>query len=147
MNQKITFLNKYMTNKNQTRKIRIRISKLNKNILKPIIGKSYVAGWNPEIFGDDSVEYNFKLPLGAIRRLICSYYENIYSVIQGWVDFKLSGSYEIRIKAYAYNMLDYLAEQLNKNRLNGQKIINEVYNQSFKEKFEQLDNKKKINKK
>jgi hypothetical protein len=107
--------------------------------LEPLAGKKFVIGYDDEIHGEDSVEYNFKLPVGAIKRLIRSYYEEIYSICSMWIQCGQTGSYEIRMEPYCNRMISEIVKQLNKHGFNGQKIVDEVFNRSFKEDFDKLE--------
>ena len=124
------------------RKIRIVSTKKNK-FLEPMGAGNIVIGYNEEIHYEDSIIFSYKLPLGAIKRLIRSYFEDIESVDEEWVYFAQTGSWENRIKPYCYRMIDSLSKQLDKNGFNGKKIIDDVFDQYFKDKYEKMKRFKK----
>ena len=108
-------------------------------LLEPIATRVGAIGYNKEIHEDDSVEFSYKLPLGAIKRLLESYFQEIYSIDAEWVYYKTTGSTEIRIKPYCYSMIGEIGSQLDKHGLKGKKIVDEVFNWRFKKDYEELD--------
>src|SRR3990167_9820281 len=120
-----------MTNKPKRRKFRVISTKRNKG-LEPLPTGVGIIGYNEEIHDEDSVEFTYKLPLGAIKRLIKSYYEDIQSIDSASVYMATSGSSEIRMHPYCYRMIADLRKQLDKHSLNGEKIGDEVFDQYFK---------------
>lgn len=118
-------------------KLRVIPTKRNK-LLEPILGDRSVIGYNEEIHQDDSIELNYKLPLGAIKRLIKSYYSEIRSIDEQSVYLAITGSTEIRLHPYCYRMLANIQQQLDKHGCKGKKIIDEVFNQYFKDDYEKL---------
>ena len=116
---------------------RIIPTKRNK-ALEPRFIRGGVLGYDPEIHDEDSVEFTYKLPLGAIKRLIKSYYEDIQSIDSASVYMATSGSSEIRMHPYCYRMIADLRKQLDKHGLNGKKICDEVFDQYFKADYENM---------
>ena len=104
----------------------------------PVMGGHLIMGYSEEIHGDDSTEFTYKLPLGAIKRLIKSYYENLRSICEASTYLGQSGSSEIRLEPYCRRMISDIVGQLNKNGLNGEKIEEEVFDQYFKANDEKL---------
>ena len=96
-------------------------------------------GYDDEIHYEDSFEFTYKLPLGAIKRLIKSYFKDIDLVISDWVYYRQTGSWGIRIEPYCNRMISNLIKQLDKHGLNGKKIINEVFNRYFKVDYEKMN--------
>jgi len=117
---------------------KIHVMEINKNVPAPIITNGIMIGWNKEIFGEDSVEYNFKLPLGAIRRLIHSYFRDIYECRYGWIFLQTVGSSDMRRDIYAWRMLDHIEKELINNNLPGEEIIDDIFSRYFKKDFEML---------
>lgn len=97
-----------------------------------------IIGHNSEIHEEDSIEFIYKLPLGAIKRLIRSYYEVLLSIWQSSVYMGQSGSWEIRMEPYCNRMIGDIIEQLNKHGLDGKKINDEVFNRYFKADLEKM---------
>ena len=108
-------------------------------LLEPILTGAGVIGYNKEIHDEDSVVFSYKLPLGAIKRLIRSYYKDINDIDAFWVYYRSTGSDEIRKQPYCYRMIGELQKQLDKHGLKGRTIIDEVFNKYFKEDYERLE--------
>lgn len=104
----------------------------------PVMRGHLIMGYNDEIHGDDSVEFTYKLPLGAIKRLIRSYYQALLSIWQSSVYAGQSGSTEIRMEPYCNRMIGNIIEQLNKHGLDGKKIDIEVFDHYFKADIEKM---------
>ncbi len=107
------------------------------------VGNRFVMGHNEEIHQDDSIEFKYKLPLGAIKRLIKSYYSDIRGIDEQWVYLATTGSTEIRLQPYCSRMLANIKEQLDKHGHKGKKIIDEVFDQYFKDDYEKMKRYKK----
>lgn len=116
----------------------IRSTKRNKG-LEPIIGKHLTVGYDPEIHGEESLEFSYKLPLGAIKRLAQSYFQEIEDIDAESAYFNQSGSAGLRMYSYANQMLKDLEKQLNKHQLPGKKILDEVFNTYFKNNYEKMN--------
>lgn len=97
-----------------------------------------IVGYVPEIHNEDAQEFTFKLPIGAIKRLIKSYYEDIKEVDEEGVYLHQSGSMGLRLRPYCYRMIDEVSKQLNKHGLEGKKIVDEVFDMYFKEDYEKM---------
>lgn len=107
--------------------------------LEPILLKNgVVIGFDPEIHDEDAIEFTYKLPLGAIKRLIKSYMQDIKSIDEEWTYTQDTGSYEIRMSPYCNKMLFAIEKQLNKLGLKGKNIIDEVFNQYFKADYKKM---------
>lgn len=122
----------------KNRKIIVTKTKRNKG-LEPKPTAVGILGHYPEIHEEDAIEFTYKLPLGAIKRLIRSYYETIKSIDSSGVYAGTSGSYEIRMWPYCYRVLGDIVQQLNKHGLDGKKIDEEVFNFYFKESYEKIE--------
>ena len=83
-------------------------------------------------------EFVFKLPLRIIRKLIVSYWENIKECDEESVYFHQSGGYSLWACIHGNLALNTLKGELNRNCLNGQKIINEEFNRNFKKDYEDM---------
>lgn len=127
------------TNKHKTMK-KIKVVKTDRNEgLEPMpLGNIGVAGYVPEIHSEDALEFTYKLPLGAIKRLIKSYFEEIQDVDEESVYLHQSGSYGLRMWPYCYKMIDEICKQLNGHGLGGKKIIDEVFDTYFKKDYEKM---------
>ena len=120
------------------RKIRVVSTKRNKYLEPMAVGDRFVIGYDEEIHYEDSIEFFYKLPLGAIKRLIRSYYEYIQMYDEENVYFATLSSSGMRGRPYCYRMINDLIKQLNKHGLNGEKIDDEVFARYFKEDYEKL---------
>ncbi len=136
-----------MTNNDKKEKIRVsstkrryRVRSTDKNKgLEPIIaGKRFIIGYDSEIHGEDSYEFTYMLPVGAIKRLIKSYFEEMESVDQESAYLNQSGSHGLRMYSYADRMLGDLRKQLDKHLLPGEKIIDEVFDAYFKKSYDKM---------
>lgn len=87
---------------------------------------------------EDDLEFTYKFPLGAIKRLIRSYYEDIQIFDEELVYLSTSSSSGLRGETYCYRMLNDIRKQLNKHGLNGKKIIDEVFDQYFKADYKKM---------
>lgn len=113
-------------------------TKRNKGLEPMPLGDIGVVGYDPEIHGEDALEFTYKLPIGAIKRLIRSYFEEMKSIDAGGVYYGMSGSYEIRMYPYCNRMLYEIKTQLDKNGIEGRKVIDEVFDDYFKEDYEKM---------
>ena len=104
----------------------------------PVMGGHLIMGYNEEIHGDDSIEFTYKLPLGAIKRLIKTYYENLRSIFEESTYMGQTGSSEIRMEPYCNRMIGEIIEQLDKHGLDGKKIDDEVFDRYFKADYEKM---------
>lgn len=127
-----------MIKKIKGRKLRIVRTKRNIGLEPRQAGARMIIGYDPEIHDDDSVEFTYRLPLGAIKRLIQSYYEDIETYEAEWVYYAQSSSSGIRVVPYCYRMLDDIRKQLDKHELNGEIIVDEVFELGFKAKSEEM---------
>ena len=107
--------------------------------LEPKRTGNYVMGYITEIHEDDALELTYKLPLGAIKRLIQSYFEEIEAIDQAWVYLGNSGSWEIRMEPYCYRMLGSIEKELNNHTLDGKKIINDIFIKFFKKSYDEME--------
>ncbi len=105
----------------------------------PNEGETYLFPWPEEFEGANREEYNFILPLGAVKRLIRSYWKEIYLVIESQVQTQGTLSSDNALKIESYRMLVILMDQLAQQGLDGKCINEEVYNTYFKERFEELE--------
>ncbi len=118
--------------------LRFKPTKRNKG-LEPVYLENFGAiGYDQEIHGDDSLEFNYLLPIGAIKRLIKSYFEDMESIDQSSTYGGMTGSYEIRMRPYCNQMLNEIEKQLNTHRVNGRKIIDEVFEAYFKKSYDEM---------
>lgn len=124
--------------KKQNKNPKVISTKRNKGI-EPISANRFIIGYNEEIHSDDSIEFSYKLPLGAIKRLIKSYHEDLLSIYQDSTYLGQSGSWEIRMLPYCHAMLSNIEKQLNECGLNGNEICKEVFDKYFKAHKEQMD--------
>lgn len=124
--------------KMKTKHYRLRFTKKNKG-LEPIVGKQFIIGYDREIHGEDSVELTYTLPLGAIKRLIQSYFEEMEMVDRESVYLNQSGSHGLRMYSYASRMLKDLEKQMKKHGLPGKRIIKEVFNVYFKKEYDKMN--------
>lgn len=122
-----------------TKQLKFVSTKRNKGLEPMPIGNFGIVGYNPEIHGEDALEFTYKLPIGAIKRLIKSYFEEIKSIDEGGVYMGMSGSYEIRMHPYCNRMLSEIETQLDRNGIIGKKIIDEVFDQYFKKEYEKME--------
>ncbi len=106
--------------------------------LEPMGGSRFIIGYNSEIHSDDALEFSYKLPLGAIKRLIESYYKDIQLIDSSGVYCGNSGSWEIRMHPYCYRMIANLRKQLYSHGFNGEEIDDEVFDQYFKADYEKM---------
>jgi hypothetical protein len=113
-------------------------TKRNKN-LEPLFTGIGVIGYDREIHDEDSLEFKYRLPLGAIKRLIISYYEDIKMFDEEWVYLATSSSSGLRITPYCYRMLGDIEKQLDKRGFNGKEIIREVFDRYFKKDYEKMN--------
>ncbi len=132
-----------MTKKVKGKKIRIFRTKRNKGLEPMLLGTKGIIGYNPEIHDEDSVEFTYKLPLGAIKRLIISYFKDIQMYDEEWIYCSQSSSSMIRGFPYCNRMLGEIHRQLDKHSLNGKKIIDEVFDEYFKSDYEKMKRFKK----
>src|SRR3990167_11353643 len=119
-----------MTNKPKRRKFRVISTKRNKG-LEPLPTGIGIIGYNKEIHIEDSLEFTYKLPLGAIKRLIRSYYKDIQMYDEENVYLATSSSSGDRGRPYCYRMLSDIRKQLDKHGLIGKKIDDEVFELYF----------------
>lgn len=122
-------------------------TKRNKNLEPVSLRAGVIIGYNKEIHEEDYVEFSYKLPLGAIKRLIKSYYEDILSIDQEFIYTGQTGSWEIRMKPYCNRMIGVILKQLDKHNLNGKKIVDEVFDQYFKSEYGKMESYRKSQKK
>ncbi len=108
-------------------------------LLEPVLTGAGVIGYNKEIHEDDSIVFSYKLPLGAIKRLIKSYYKDINDIDAFWVYYGSTGSDEIRVKPYCYRMIGEIQSQLVKHGLKGKEIVDEIFDAYFKKDYEKLE--------
>ncbi len=124
------------------------VSTKRNNNLEPISLRAGITlGYNKEIHEDDSIEFSYRLPLGAIKRLIKSYYEDILYIHQEFSYTGQTGSWEIRMKPYCNRMIVVIQKQLDKHNLNGKKIVDEVFDQYFKSEYGKMESYRKSQKK
>src|SRR5260221_13361126 len=95
--------------------------------LEPMQLGNFIAGFDSEIHEEDVIEHTYKLPLGAVKRLIRSYYDDIESIDSEGVYLCSSGSWGLRMWPYCHKMLNNIIEQLNKHGLKGKEIFDEVF--------------------
>ncbi|OGG13506.1 hypothetical protein A2773_03315 [Candidatus Gottesmanbacteria bacterium RIFCSPHIGHO2_01_FULL_39_10] len=126
-----------MTNKPKRRKFRVISTKRNKG-LEPLPTGVGIIGYNEEIHDEDSLEFTYKLPLGAIKRLITSYYDDIRSYDEENIYLATSSSSGLRGEPYCYRMLSDIGNQLDKHGLNGKKIDDEIFDNGFKAGYEKM---------
>lgn len=107
--------------------------------LEPIFINNLAIGYEPEVHGIDALEASYSLPLGAIKRLISSYYDEIKECNEENVYLGTSSSMGSRKRAYCSRMIADIRKQLDKHGLNGKKVDDEVFNQSFKKDFEEME--------
>src|SRR3989344_3251179 len=108
--------------------------------LEPLrVGTRGPIGYNKEIHEDDAIEFTYKLPLGATKRLIKSYYEDIQRIDSDYIYYASTGSYEIRMRPYYYRMIFDLRKQLDKHGLNWKKIDGEVFDRYFKKDYQEME--------
>lgn len=119
---------------------RYKVVKTKRNkFLEPMFaGKKLIIGYNKEIHEDDAIEFSYKLPLGAMKRLIESYYKDIQMYDEENVYLATSSSSGLRGKPYCYRMLGSVRKQLDKHGLNGKKIDDEVFDNQFKDAYEKM---------
>jgi len=108
--------------------------------LEPLLaaGGRLIVGYDTEIHEEDSIIFSYRLPLGAIKRLIKSYYEDLQSICQSATYMGQSGSWEIRMEPYCNRMIWEIIDQLNKHGLDGKKIDGEVFDRYFKDDYEKM---------
>ena len=116
---------------------RIRSTEKNKD-LDPMIAGGLIFGYDPEIHGEDSYEFTYNLPLGAIKRLIKSYFEDMEIFDQEAVYLSQSGSHGLRMYSYASRMLEDLEKQLINHKLHGKKIVDDVFDMYFKKSYDKM---------
>lgn len=104
----------------------------------PVMGGNLIMGHNEEIHEEDSIIFSYEMPLGAIKRLIKSYYETLQSICGSATYTGQSGSWEIRMEPYCNRMIWEIIEQLNKHGLDGKKVDDEVFNRYFKDDYEKM---------
>lgn len=121
-------------NNNQFRLVK---TKRNKG-LEPLPTGVGIIGYNEEIHIEDSQEFTYKLPLGAIKRLIKSYYEDIQMYDEENVYLATCSSTGDRARPYCYRMLNEIKKQLNDHGFNGKEIDDQVFNRYFKEDYEKM---------
>ena len=94
----------------------------------------------------DETYYNFKLPLSAIKRLIRSYFDDIYNLEETWSEpwTGVSG-WEERLHSHCYIMLNHIEECLTENGINGEGLIRHIYNEEYLEKFKEIEEYRKRN--
>jgi len=120
-------------------KIIVTNTKRNEGMAPMSLGNKFIVGYDAEIHEDDAKEFSYKLPLGAIKRLIKSYYDDIRSIDESGVYQSQSGSYEIRMWPYCYRMLEHIRKQVDKHGLEGKKIEDAVFNQYFKKDYDKME--------
>ena len=120
------------------KKFRIIPTKRNRGLEPMPLGTRGIVGYDSEIHDDDSVEFTYRLPLGAIKRLIRSYYKDIQMYDEENVYLATSSSSGLRGRSYCYRMLGDISRQLDKNGLNGKKIVDEVFDNNFKADYEKM---------
>lgn len=111
--------------------------------LRPIRGEGHVIGYVEEIHKDGAIKVTITLPLGAIKRLISSYYETLEAIAQMSVYYGQTGSWEIRQKPYCDLMLDELICILNLHGQDGVTICQEIWDAKFKKKYDEMEVYKK----
>ena len=121
------------------KKFRIIPTKRNRGLEPMPLGTRGIVGYDSEIHDDDSVEFTYRLPLGAIKRLIESYYKNIQMYDEENVYLATNSSSGDRGRPYCYRMISDINEQLDKYGLNGKKIVDEVFEQYFKAGYEKMN--------
>lgn len=127
-----------MAKKNKMKRLRVVNTKRNK-WLEPMYAGRCVIGYNEEIHVDDATVFTYKLPLGAIKRLVRSYYEDIQGYDEENIYFRQSSSSGLRGRPYCYRMLDDIGKQLIKHKLNNKKIIQGVFDRYFKDSYTKLN--------
>lgn len=123
--------------KNDAKKHQIISTKRNKG-LEPVITGVGIIGYDPEIHEEDSQVFSYKLPLGAIKRLIRSYYDTIQNCDEENIYLATSSSSGMRAQSYCYRVISDLVEQLDKNKLDGEQIADEIFNRYFKDNYEKM---------
>lgn len=106
--------------------------------LEPMIGKNFTIGYVPEIHKEDAIEVKLTLPIGAVKRLFKSYYEDIKENAIENVYLRQTSSYYGRLNDYAAEMIIFIRNQLNQQGLKGEELENDVFNQYFKEEFDEM---------
>ena len=106
--------------------------------LEPLPTGVGIIGYDPEIHKEDSLEFSYKLPIGAIKRLIHSYYEDIKMYDEENVYLATSSSSGLRGQPYCYRMIDDIRKQLDKHGFNGKQIVDEVFDEDFKADYEKM---------
>lgn len=94
---------------------------------------------NIKDYKKDLVEFNYKLPLVAIKKLIRSYYEEIYMYDRENVYLSTHSSSGNRSRTYCYQILKRVRDQLDKYGLEGKKIDDEVFDRYFKDEYEKME--------
>lgn len=106
--------------------------------LEPRFGKGLVVGYDPEIHEEDAKKVVFKLPIGAVKRLIFSYCKDIENFHSEWVYSNTVGSIGMRRNQYAQRMIVFIEKQLNRQKIDGEELFKLVYNESFKESADRM---------
>ncbi len=113
----------------------VRYKNLDKNFTRLLLTDDMLVGLQQDSPIDYDAKYTFKLPLSTIRCLVYSCLDILY---EGATRFVHTDSYGIGVGSNVYSILNDLIKELDKHHLDGRRIIDEVFNQSFKEKFRQL---------
>lgn len=116
----------------------VRYRNLDKNFTRLLLTDDMLVGLQQDNPIDYDAKYTFKLPLSTIRCLIYSCLDVLY---EGATRVVHMDSYDIGVSPSVYSILNDLMKELDKHRLDSRRIIDEVFNQSFKEKFRQLKEK------
>lgn len=106
--------------------------------LDPLIAGNIVIGYDPEIHSKDKLEYDFRLPLGAAKRLIRSYYEELRMIDEEGVYLGQSSSSNLRMYPFASRMIHDIKYQLGKQGVSGKKVADEVFEMYFKKAYAKM---------
>jgi hypothetical protein len=111
--------------------------------LNPLKVSGMVIGYDKELHNDHAMKINITLPLGAIKRLMESYLEDLAWIREACVYNGMSGSTEIRLGPYCNFMLNQLIEAVTVNGQDGKAVCDEVFERKFKKRHDDMDSYKK----
>jgi hypothetical protein len=100
-----------------------------KQSLAPIVcgaekNSKIVIGYVEKIHKNDVGE--IPVTVGAVKRLLRSYWEEIKTIDNFFLETSTTGSYEIRMKPFCFEKISKLKNNLNKAEFDGENINNEV---------------------
>ena len=89
--------------------------------------------------GDNDSCFDFNFPIEAVRRLIYTCFVDLYHASLEYNVYECVSGSTFRLESLAYYMLETIGEELDRNGIDGKRVIDGVYSYYFKDAMEALE--------